>query len=117
MIRGPARGKRARGITPRPAGRPVGSMDRMGKAILITAGPLHARQLVIARGIAIRLSSILDEQSVSASELAEAVGVSQYTVYNHLSGNATPSLWTMVAYAAALRCSLVDLMPDEAHLP
>lgn len=98
-------------------GRPAGRRDRAGRAVKVTARVAIASAERMKRDFARRLQLILDEKDISAAELAAAIGGSAQTVMSWTRGTSTPSLWTLVAVALALRVSLVDLMPESAHQP
>lgn len=63
----------------------------------------------------LRLRALCDEQDISARELASAIGGSKQTIMSWWRGRSIPSMPVLFMVAAALRCSLVDLMPHEAH--
>lgn len=115
--RGPARGQAFRGLPVRGRGRPVGSKDRGGKAFPVLAPVFDARRVSLARGVADRLGSVMQDRNVAASELASAAAVCTGTVHSHCSGQTSPSLWTLLSYSIALGCSLADLLPEEVHHP
>ena len=48
-------------------------------------------------------------------QLAEAIGVNPMTVYGWRRGRSVPGALMLAAIATALRCSFVDLLPDQAH--
>lgn len=97
-------------------GRPSGSRDRLGAAVCVdrrVRKPTAWRPLAADFGR--RLSQLLDERDVAASELAAALGKSAQTVFSWTRGDRLPSIMTMAQVALALRCSIVDLMPESAH--
>ena len=100
----------------RKRGRPVGSKDRNGRAAPVDH---RARQMPAMRAFAIalglRIKQVREENDIAASELAEAIGSCTTTVLQWERGAAMPSIATLILTAAALRCSLVSILPDEAH--
>lgn len=103
-------------VSRRPVGRPLGSKDRRGRAQRVNwrvLGSSMWRALCTAAGH--RLRAMREERNISAAELAAAIGAAAVTVLAWERGRSMPSLPTMVMLAAALRCSIVDLLPDEAH--
>lgn len=100
----------------RKPGRPIGSKDRSGRAAPVDH---RARQMAAMRAFTIalglRVKQVREEHDIAASELAEAIGACTATVLQWERGAAMPSIATLVLVAAALRCSLVDVLPDEAH--
>lgn len=100
----------------RKPGRPLGSKDRGGRAAPVDH---RARQMAAMRAFAIalglRIKQVREEQDIAASELAAAIGCCKEAVHAWERGGSMPSIATLVLVAAALRCSLVDVLPDEAH--
>lgn len=97
-------------------GRPLGSVDRSGRAQRVGSAarrPVAWRSLCEAFGR--RLRVLREEQDIAASELAAAIGASQSTILSWERGDRMPSMTVLCMAAAALSCSLVDLMPEEAH--
>lgn len=100
----------------RSRGRPLGSRDRNGRAAPVDH---RARQMAAMRAftvaLGLRVKQVREEHDIAASELAAAIGMARATIHQWERGAAMPSIATLVLVAAALRCSLVDLLPDEAH--
>lgn len=71
------------------------------------------RHLCLAFGA--RLKFLREEQDIAVSEIAEAIGCTRQAIHQWERGSAFPSLPTLLMVASALDCSLVDLMPEEAH--
>lgn len=97
-------------------GRPLGSRDRNGRARPIDhrAREMSAwRHLCLAFGA--RLRFLREERNIAATELAAAIGSCKQTIWQWERGECMPSMPVLLMTAAALDCSLVDLMPDEAH--
>lgn len=97
-------------------GRPPGSADRSGRARRVSSAarrPSAWRSLCEAFGRRVR--QIREEQDIAASELAAAIGSSPYTILSWERGDRMPSMAVLCMTATALDCSLVDLMPEEAH--
>lgn len=97
-------------------GRPPGSRDRHGRARRVSSAarrPRSWRSLCLAFGRRLRI--LREEQDIAASELAAAIGASPYTVLSWERGDRMPSMTVLCMTATALDCSLVDLMPEEAH--
>lgn len=102
----------------RPRGRPPGSRDRAGAARRVPIDH-RVRNMAAWRAVSVafgwRMRSLMDERDIAAAELAAAIGCSATAVHGWTSGRHFPSIPTLLCIAAALRCSLVDLMPEEAH--
>lgn len=97
-------------------GRPPGSRTRkaMARPVDHRAREMSAwRHLCIAFGARVRF--LREEQGISARGLATAIGCSKAVVWAWERGETIPSVPVLLMAAAALDCSLVDLMPDEAH--
>lgn len=97
-------------------GRPRGSVDRHGRCNRVDLVSLRRttwRSFAVSFGQ--RLGDLLKERDVAASELAAAISYSQMTVFGWLRGRSVPSAFSLAAVAGALSCSLVDLLPDQAH--
>jgi transcriptional regulator with XRE-family HTH domain len=71
------------------------------------------RHLCIAFGA--RVKFLREEQNISAVGLAEAIGCTKAVIWGWERGKCIPSVPVLLMVAAALDCSLVDLMPEEAH--
>lgn len=100
----------------RKLGRPLGSIDRRGRAQRVSSAarrPTAWRALCEAFGA--RLRQLREEQDIAASELAAAIGASRYAILSWERGDRMPSMTVLCMVATALGCSLVDLMPEEAH--
>lgn len=97
-------------------GRPPGSPDRNGRAArskrLPTSAPAFRE---FAKACGRRLRELREEQDIAASELAAAIKMSKMTVHSWERGREVPRIRVMISIAAALRCSLVDLLPEAAH--
>lgn len=97
-------------------GRPLGSRNRkaMARPVDHRAREMSAwRHLCIAFGA--RVKFLREEQGISAQNLAAALGSSKAMVWKWERGETIPSVPVLLMAAAALDCSLVDLMPNEAH--
>jgi DNA-binding XRE family transcriptional regulator len=97
-------------------GRPPGSHDRNGRARRIGSAarrPSSWRTLCEAFGR--RLRVLREEKDIAASELAAAIGAATATIFSWERGDRMPSMTVLCMVAVALDCSLVDLMPEEAH--
>lgn len=97
-------------------GRPLGSRDRYGRAIPVDRRLRRGarwRLFVVAFGR--RLRQLLEGRDVACSELAAAIQVDPMTTYAWTSGRRFPAPPTLLAIAQSLSCSVVDLLPEEAH--
>lgn len=97
-------------------GRPRGSVDRHGRCNRVDLVSLRRttwRSFAVAFGQ--RLGDLLKERDVAASELAAAVDVSVMTVLAWRRGRSVPLPLRLAAVSRVLSCSLVDLLPDQAH--
>lgn len=97
-------------------GRPRGSPDRHGRCNRVDVATLRRTTWrTFAVGFGRRLATLLEERDVAASELAAALGLSVMTVLAWRRGRSVPpSIW-LAAIAIALSCSVVDLLPEQAH--
>lgn len=97
-------------------GRPPGSRDRHGRAVRVDCERLRRSSWPgFCRSFGQRLEDEMRRVDVAASELAEAIGVNPMTVYGWRRGRSMPGTFVLAAIATALRCSFVDLLPDQAH--
>jgi hypothetical protein len=97
-------------------GRPLGSVDRHGRCHrvdLIRMRRTSWRSFCLAFGH--RLSQLLDERDIAATELAAAIDVSVMTVFAWRRGRSVPGSLMLAGIAAAIGCSVVDLLPEQAH--
>lgn len=97
-------------------GRPRGSIDRHGRCVrvdVVALGRTSWRAFSAAFGH--RLEQLLKERDVAVTELAAAVHVSPQTVFAWLRGRSVPLPLRLAAVSRALGCSLVDLLPEQAH--
>lgn len=113
MIRGPSRNVESRGLTPRVTGRPRDSRDRHGRARRVSSRSHSGRRIALVHGIAERLLCLMAERDIAVAELASAVGICVGAVFAHAAGRATPGIWTLLAYAEAMNCQLVDFLPED----
>lgn len=100
----------------RSRGRPLGSTDRRGHAYRVED---RARRMSswrpMSRELGSRIRKIREERDIAVSELSEATGWSASTLLAWERGDRLPSLPGLLGLAIALRCSLVELLPDAAH--
>lgn len=99
-------------------GRPPGSRDRNGRARPVDhrAREMSAwRHFRLAFGARLRFLREEPGRDIAVSELAAAIGCSSSSIHQWERGAEFPSIATLLMVAAALDCSLVDLMPEEAH--
>ena len=102
---------------PRSPGRPIGSVDRSGRAV--RAQVQHRRSprwLAFCRALGAQLRRCRESRNIAATELAAAIGAHVQTVWIWERGRQAPCLPMLVAIAAALGCSLADLLPDADAL-
>ena len=99
-------------------GRPIGSKDLRGLAQRVdhrVIGSEMWRRFCVSCGLRLRL--LRRERQISAAELAAAIGAHVMTVLAWERGRSVAGIPTLVLIAAALQCSVVELLPDEAHYP
>jgi len=98
---------------------PIGSKRRWreGHAHRVEDRAAESREHCLQTGIGHKLDVRLRAYDIGTDELAEALGVGRSAVMAWVAGRQMPSLKRLVTIALALKCSLVDLLPDEAHLP
>lgn len=97
-------------------GRPRGSTDRHGRCNRVDRVSLRRtawRAFAVAFGR--RLTELLTERDVAASELAAALDVSVMTVLAWKRGRSVPPSIQLAAIASALSCAFVDLLPEQAY--
>jgi DNA-binding Xre family transcriptional regulator len=106
-------GDRAKNIPRR--GRPLGAVDRHGRAhrAQIRLGTTAWRSFCVAFGR--RLDQLMAERDVAATELAAAIGLHEQSIHILRRGERMPHMVTLAALSQALSCSLVDLLPEQAH--
>lgn len=99
-----------------PIGRPTGSADRRGAATRVDPRfrkPTPWRPFCAEVGR--RIEQLMRERDIAASELAAALHRQPSTVFQWLRGDHLPTLLTLAQIALALRCTVVDLLPESAH--
>lgn len=97
-------------------GRTRGSTDRHGRCNRVDRASLRRtawRAFSVAFGR--RLTELLTERDVAASELAAALDVSVMTVLAWKRGRSVPPSIQLAAIASALSCAFVDLLPEQAY--
>lgn len=98
----------------RQLGRPVGARDRHGRCNRVRWSRSSWASARVAFGH--HLSDVLEERDVAATELAAAIGVHWQTVMAWRRGR-IPGFAALAAIAEALSCSIIDLLPEQAHSP
>lgn len=56
-----------------------------------------------------------EDRGIAATELAAAIAASSQTIHAWERGRSVPAVATLLAIAAALGCTLVDLLPERAQ--
>lgn len=100
----------------RPRGRPLGIKNAKGMATPVdhrARGTAAWRSLCVAFGDRVR--SLREERDISAAGLASAIGAACATIWSWERGERFPSVPILLMVASVLDCSIVDLMPPEAH--
>lgn len=98
-------------------GRPLGSNKKTGKAIELDPEIMKRAGRRFAASLAQKIRIVMDGSDISYRELASATGMSIHTVLAYRAGRKVPGIWGLFTLAKGLGCSMVDLLPDEAHLP
>ncbi len=99
--------------------RPIGARHRhrVGHAHRVDQETVTAFQGRLVTGLAQKIAETMRALDISTDELAAALGVGRTAVMHWVSGRELPSLWRLGTIAIALRCSILDLIPNEVLVP